>query len=520
MKRYIFLVTSVSMITAAVTAQNVVDAVRYANSEISGTARYRSMAGAFGALGGDPSCMSDNPAGLAIYRGTSLFSLTPHMSYTGTETMGTEKMKNSDSSFGLSNFAWVGSFRTIASDHLVNFNLGISIDRRMENNSKFDITLDEPHGSFGNYLTNQANHYLGGTLLPGSAFDWNNDYTQAPFLSMLAWNSYAIDIAQPDDHSVIDPMAGSPVYQRLFTRETTRLDNYNFSAAMNFDDIFYVGATLKVTDFSSIIETEFDEDYDYEYNGSYIAYDNRFESKGSGVGLNVGVLWAPIDNLRIGAAVHTPTMTTIDEYYDGSMITDDERVYDWESFNDEWRFDFSTPWEYQFSAALILGRKGLLSVEYDMRDFSSIEYSHNRSYGLTDSYFYSTNDAISQTLTQQHTFKIGGEYRITDNISARAGYAFSTSPYNDDALNGTISADMHNITYYSTTKPNFQTLGDQQYFSLGTGWRGKKWFADLSYVFHSLEQKTAAYPGDFSYCNMVNVDFSQQNWDFTLGYRF
>ena len=163
-------------------AQNVVDAVRYGNSEISGTARYRSMAGAFGALGGDPSCMSDNPAGLAIYRGTNVLSFTPHLSYTRTESFGTESQSEKDHNFGISNFAWVTSFKAHSNENLVNFNFGISVDRRMEAHSKYMITLDgdQPmfrNGSFGEYLTNQANNYLGGTKQPGSDFDWNDQYT-------------------------------------------------------------------------------------------------------------------------------------------------------------------------------------------------------------------------------------------------------------------------------------------------------------------------------------------------------
>ena len=50
-------------------AQGLFDALRFSDNSINGTARYMSMAGAFGALGGDPTSIMDNPAGLAIYRG-------------------------------------------------------------------------------------------------------------------------------------------------------------------------------------------------------------------------------------------------------------------------------------------------------------------------------------------------------------------------------------------------------------------------------------------------------------------
>lgn len=522
MKRYIILTTLATLAASAATAQTVVDAVRYGNKEIIGTARYRSMAGAFGALGGDPTVMNDNPAGLAIYRGTSLFSFTPHLAFTHSQSDGTEKGENDGNCFTLPNFAGIVSIKNDDTYNMVNFNLGFSINRQAEVRSKYDIVLDEGRGSFGNYLKNQANSFLNGKLSPKVEFvadDWA--YSQAPILSMIAYNAFAIDDDVYNPHAVIDPMEGAYTYQRLSVEERTRQDNYNISGAANFGDQFYVGATLRITDFNSVIRTEFDEDYDYNYEGSYIAYDNNFEAKGSGFGLNVGVLWAPTDALRVGAAIHTPTWGDIVEIYEGTMTTDDERLEnDWVSYYDEWRYDFSTPWEYQLSAAYIVGNRGLISLEYDMRDFTTMEYSDNIDYKMPSSYFSASNDAINKYLTKQHTIKVGGEWRATDKVSLRAGYAHQTSPFTDEAYEGRVATGDQNITYYNTTKPNFQTLGRQYYTTCGAGWRGKSWTFDLSYMYHNTKQMAAAYPGDYSVCEPVEVDFGQHNWDLTLSYRF
>jgi len=48
-------------------AQDITDAVRYSQSDIQGTARFRALSGAFGALGGDMSAVGLNPAGSAIF---------------------------------------------------------------------------------------------------------------------------------------------------------------------------------------------------------------------------------------------------------------------------------------------------------------------------------------------------------------------------------------------------------------------------------------------------------------------
>ena len=57
-------------------AQNEIDALRYSQLMRGGTARSTSMGGAFGALGGDFSVLSVNPAGIGIYR-KSEFTFTP-----------------------------------------------------------------------------------------------------------------------------------------------------------------------------------------------------------------------------------------------------------------------------------------------------------------------------------------------------------------------------------------------------------------------------------------------------------
>ena len=48
-------------------SQNIYDAVNYSLSDFQGTARYNSMSGSFGALGGDLTAISINPASSAVF---------------------------------------------------------------------------------------------------------------------------------------------------------------------------------------------------------------------------------------------------------------------------------------------------------------------------------------------------------------------------------------------------------------------------------------------------------------------
>ena len=49
-------------------AQSPIDAYQLSQQDMKGTARFMSMGGAFGALGGDLSTLSQNPAGIGVYR--------------------------------------------------------------------------------------------------------------------------------------------------------------------------------------------------------------------------------------------------------------------------------------------------------------------------------------------------------------------------------------------------------------------------------------------------------------------
>ena len=76
MKTRILYTLFLSTLILSANAQVSYDALNYSQTFNGGTARFASMGGAFGALGGDFSSLSVNPAGLGVYR-SSEFTLTP-----------------------------------------------------------------------------------------------------------------------------------------------------------------------------------------------------------------------------------------------------------------------------------------------------------------------------------------------------------------------------------------------------------------------------------------------------------
>src|SRR5512137_1242887 len=101
MKKIVSLSAIIFLTISGLFAQNVDDALRYSQIFYTGTARFMSMGGAFTALGGDLSTLSQNPAGIGVFRSSEI-SLSPQLFYNNTSA----------------------SFNGISKDYLYNFNLG------------------------------------------------------------------------------------------------------------------------------------------------------------------------------------------------------------------------------------------------------------------------------------------------------------------------------------------------------------------------------------------------------------
>ena len=73
MRNYALVIMAALAVTGVQAQElSVNDAVRLAQDNLSGTARFRAMSGAFGALGGDLSSISVNPAGSSVFAGSQI----------------------------------------------------------------------------------------------------------------------------------------------------------------------------------------------------------------------------------------------------------------------------------------------------------------------------------------------------------------------------------------------------------------------------------------------------------------
>lgn len=130
MNRIACLLVSASLLSSGVVfAQGELDAYRYSQTELNGTARYLGMGGAFGALGGDISSMSSNPAGLGIYRSSEIVTTLSLSSIKAKSDWGGSKVDANKTKFNFDNIAYVGYFPTGNDEGLIGWNVGFSYNR-------------------------------------------------------------------------------------------------------------------------------------------------------------------------------------------------------------------------------------------------------------------------------------------------------------------------------------------------------------------------------------------------------
>ena len=109
MKKIVCLVaTALFLSGAAAFAQGEMDAFKYSLGDLNGTARYLGMGGAFGALGGDISAMSSNPAGLGIYRSSEVVGTLSLSTIDTKSDWSGSVAKDDKSKMSFDNFAYVG----------------------------------------------------------------------------------------------------------------------------------------------------------------------------------------------------------------------------------------------------------------------------------------------------------------------------------------------------------------------------------------------------------------------------
>lgn len=258
MKKITYLLACMLVLSLPLAAQGEVDALRISREDLYGTARAMSMGGAFGALGGDQTGVSINPAGIAVYRSSEIAG-TLNLSREGSSVGSYDANK---SRFDLDNLGFVGYF-PLRSDVVPLINFGFSFSKL----KSFDKNIDavgSPASSMIDYIVDRSAGVNPSSLEFGDNLP--DPFESQPWLSVLGFNSYLID-----DHydGVNDEYYYTPLNTRgelygneIKTRERGYIDNYDFTVGTTINNVLNLGLSLSIKDISYSVTSDYWEDYD------------------------------------------------------------------------------------------------------------------------------------------------------------------------------------------------------------------------------------------------------------------
>ncbi|HEY6505455.1 MAG TPA: hypothetical protein VIZ28_15885 [Chitinophagaceae bacterium] len=486
MKKYI-LPGILSCISVSLFAQIPEDVLKYSWQPVNGTARINAVGGAMGSLGGDISATFVNPAGIAFYK-TADFVISPGFSffnnksnYRGT----TSKDNTSFMNLGASGFVggWKGGSNW-------NNSLSFAVTRTANFNNKVYYTGQNDFSSF-------AEQYAAEIANSGADIGSNDDISKLSLGTQMAVWNYLADTTTLPGHSTPDVISmamwgalkeGGPFLVNQTNKIETRggITEVAIAYATNKADKFYIGGSLglpivQYTKESTLVEE--DATGNNDNNFSIAELKETFKTNGVGLNVKLGAIFKPVEYIRLGLAVHTPTWYSFEDTYSGSMSVNlenyrttpgttsitAEELY---GSTPTYKYELSTPWKFMLSGSYVLReiedvrkQKGFITADVEYVTYKSNKFRNAEDYEYN---YDNINDVMKTYYKNAFNFRVGGELKFT-TIMARLGFSYYGNPYADKELKA-----------------------NKMFISGGLGYRHAGMFIDLTYA-HGLH-KDVSFP--------------------------
>ena len=526
-----------------INAQGSFDVLQMSQTELRGTSRFQSMAGAFGALGGDLSTLTQNPAGIGVYRSSDAgitFSLDFNSTKAGVNT-------TNETKFNVNNAGYVGAIR-LDNETMPNLNFGFTFNRVNSFNRYYSGGVSGISTSMSNFLADQfvnAKGYAPEELIDTYDYDPYFD-SWAPWSAIVNFDMPTNDggrvgIINANDMGMQglygDGTSGNAYYE---VEERGHADEYNIAFGGNISNKVYWGLDLGILD----LDYKYYQGYEEDLKNPYIMLDgydlfeseisnyntaattgmyNYLHSEGTGVNFKLGLIFKPVQALRFGLAMHTPTFydirdtyyvsAAIDAYQDGELLYSADKGsnygYDYSS-----KYTIKTPWRFIGSVAGVIGQNAILSADYEYVANQTMRMGDDRGNDYPD-----VTEEMKTYFKPSHIIRLGGEYRINPTWSLRAGYSYKTTQV-DKVI------DDYQITVNTAgTNPAYEYDNTVQHITCGAGFRSGSFYADLAYVHKIRESVYNAFSpinDKYGYEPNVSADVKDNNnrISLTLGMRF
>ena len=529
-----------------INAQDAFDVLQMSQTELRGTSRFQSMAGAFGALGGDLSVLTQNPGGIGVYRSSDL-GVTFSLDFNSTKS-GMDKMN--ETKFNVNNVGYIGAIR-LDSEVMPNLNFGFTYNRINSFNRHYIGAISNIPYSMSNFIADEfvnVNPYG-----PYNALDlyWDDSYNPyfdgyAPWAAITTFDmptkNGSAGIINVNEDGLLQGLYGRDTYGDAYyeVEERGHADEYNIAFGGNLANKLYWGLDFGILD----LDYRSYQSYVEELQNAYVATDeedvfttpivsdntradwglyNFLHSEGTGVNFKLGLIWKPTQQLRIGAAFHTPTYYDMRDTYfveaDLKAYQDNNLLYSaYKGSNDGYdyssNYTIKTPWHFIGSVAGVIGTNAIISMDYEYVANETMRVGDDRGNDYPD-VTYNIQDYFKPS----HIIRIGGEYRVNPNWSLRAGYSYKTTQ---------VEKGVDNYDYNISTvgsNPTYQYDNTVQNFTCGVGYRYKSFYSDVAFVHKMRESVYNAFSpisdGDLYFPN-VSADVKDNNnrISLTMGVRF
>jgi hypothetical protein len=493
LKSKFYIVIALLAVAGPSVAQLPEDAIRASWYAPFGTARQQAIGGAMGSLGGEISSMYVNPAGLGMYK-TSEIVLSPGFSFLkskgsfrGTDVKADRLNKFN---FGTTGFVigygddysrWNSKAFAIAVNRTANFNSN-QFYRGTNDYSSFTEPLANEFFNFYNAEKN-ANPGLSDADIIERALDGND----VSLLTKMSLYTYLVDVDSSNGgKDIISRAELAGIVDQMNHIETKGgITEIAIGFATNMDDKVYLGGSIGIPILNyerTATFTETDASGDNDNNFNFSSVSETFTQKGAGFNLKLGLIFKPAEQLRIGFALHSPTLYGLKEQTTYKMVTDVENLFGagngldsitssefYGGESPEFKYDLVSPWRFLLSGSYVIRevsdvtlQRGFITADIEYVTHGSSRFSSSEDYG-DEEYYDGVNEAVKTAYKGAFNLRLGGELKF-NTIMGRLGFAYYGNPYDDKAL----KAHKMNI-------------------SGGLGYRNRGVFVDLTYV-HSLNK--------------------------------
>ncbi len=434
------------MAAVSVVAVHAQDIQRFAQRDLSGSARYVGMGGAMTAVGGDASAVTDNPAGLGVYRRQEL-AVTGDYMWDYTRPVGEQTSQKAPRG-SLPEMSLVWSFKHTNREQGVLYNnLMVSAHRLKTFNRSISV-----QGAGTGLLETICKKTNG---LEASAFDngdidqlWNN--TELGWLSILGYENYLINPVDGDERKW-EP-ATRFTEATLNIKESGYVEQYTLAWAMNISNQWYVGLGLNIPTMHYQKVTTLTE----SNNRQNTTLTSELYANGTGVSGSIGLLYRPCQWVRIGAAFQTPTLMDISLQSAGTMTAEMDSITSWdtpESASGYMRW--TLPMRSSVGVAVQVKQYALLSLQWDYaHQFGKLEKT-----GVMD----------------VHSLRAGAEAAVWKGLYFNAGYVYEST-----FREGLVAELGYNSV---RTDTDYRLTPSSQNATFGVGYRGNWFLFNLAYQY-------------------------------------